>query len=335
MKRIVKLIAVDNRYKVTSYPFRPVFDERLKTFRTGQHIDPDKPETRNNLTVEEMRNPASISAEKKKKFPFVINPDAVYNITNPMNFDLSVENGSPVNVMDTAIFNMLKQEFWRLAPEKNKVIPKTHYYYVYDNIHEAEVRVKSSDLEYKAQKFVREELDNDGLKDLALILAYKVKTFDYEPNTISDLLLMDKIIALCKTEPEKVLECRSSKSNTEIYILKLALHNIISRKGFDFFYGSDFLGNTIEDVDKWMKDESRNAIVSKWNKQLVEIEGRMPSFQRGKSEELDEKADLISKLKVKTLIQLKAFAGQKKYPKEEWEGIDNEEGMIKYILSKQ
>ncbi len=334
MKRTVKLIAVDNRYKESSYPYRCVYDDKLAAYRTGQHIDPGKPGMMNNLTTDEMTGAATLSEEKRKRFPFVINPLHSIQFYNGQEFDLSLDDkGNPVNYKDYSYEKLLREEGWMVAPSAGAVVPKKHYFYLKDDVFEATERITKADQQYEAERFVREEVHKDGLGDIGLLLSYKVKNFMYDPATMTELMLKDKIIQLCKDEPQKVLECKEAGAKDDIYVLKLALHNIITRRGTDFYDGSKFIGKDIPSVQKFMQLEENTSLVSKWNRLLAEKEGRIEKPVEPEAE-VSEKDRVYEKIKSKTLPDLRRWAGQKKFPKDEWDNIESDEEMIKYILSK-
>ncbi len=340
MKRVVKLIAVDNRYKGSTYPFIPVYDIGLGTYRTGQHIDPKDPDTLGNLTLEEMTGKKELSPEKRKKFPYVIDPKATYNLHNGMEWDLTVdEDGRSLNAKDVAIEHFVRAEGWMVAPQRSKVIPRKHYFYIKDEIFEAKERVSNSEISYNAEKFVREGLTPEGLRDVGLVLNYKVKEFIYEPNTTTELMLKDKVLELCKTKPQKVLECKEPGTEDDIYILKLVLHGLITQRGTDFYDGSRFIGKDLDDVKKEIKLEENRAKVSKWNRILSEKEGRMlktnEELSEKEKEKLSDAEDVFEKHSGKSLQQLKMHAGKKKYPKEEWEDLNDQEAMLGYIVKKE
>ena len=333
MKREVTLIAVDKRYKKSHYPFRCVYDEGLKTYRTGQHIDPNNPDTFNNLTVEEMTGKEKLSEQKRKMFPFIINPAGQINFYNGQKFDLTKNKaGEYINHQHAALINLLRKEAWFVADSSDKLIPRTHYFYLHDEIFEAEQRIISSDLTYEAEKFIREGLLKDGLKDVAMLLGYKVKGFNVDPALTSELVLKDKIIALCKTKPEKVLECRDPGSKEDLYVLKLALNNIITRRGTDFYDGSEFIGKDLESVKRLMRLEENSARVSKWNRLLAEKEGRVSNIP---DDALRAKRDaLFSEIENLSVDELLKYAGNKRYPKIEWGDFDDKDTLIKYLVGK-
>lgn len=333
MKREVKLIAIDARYKKSSYPFRPVYDEGLQTYRTGQHINPNDPDTLNNLTVDEMTGKEKLSEAKKLRFPHVINPLGKINLYNGEKFDLTVNKaGEYINAQHAAIYYMIRKECWFVAHSSDKVIPKKHYFYLHDEVHEAEQRVEASDMAYRAEKFIREDVTKEGLRDIAMLLRYKVKEFLVDPNVVSELILKDRILALCKTKPEKVLECKDPGSKEDLYVLKLALNNIITLRGTDFYDGSEFIGKDIETVKRIMRLEENSARVSKWNRLLAEKEGRVNPFV---DDALKAKRDaLFAEIEPLSFDELQKYVGNKRYPKIEWGDLKDKDSLIKYLIAK-
>lgn len=333
MKREVKLVAIDIRYKKSSYPFRCVYDEGLKTYRTGQHINPDNPDTLDNLTVDEMTGKEKLSEEKRKRFPYVINPLGQINFFNGQKFDVSKNKaGEYVNHQHAALLNLIRNEAWFVAPSRDKVIPRTHYFYIQDDIFEAEQRIISSDLSYRAEKYIREEITEDKLKDIAMLLGYKIKDFNLDPALTTTLILKDKILSLCKTKPEKVLECKDPGSKEDLYVLKLALHSIITRRGTDFYDGSEFLGKDLETVKRMLHLEANNARVSKWNRLLAEKEGRVSNTP---DDALRAKRDTIfNEVENLSVEELHKYAGNRRYPKIEWAELSEKDTLIKYLLAK-
>ena len=331
MKRIVELIAEDNRYKDTPYPFRCIYDDSINTYLTGQHIDPRIPETENNLTTDEMTGKATIPAEKRKRFPFVINPDGRINLQNRDKYDLTKdENGKVINAKDAAMYNLVLNHTWFISKDRASYMPRKHYFYLKDPIAEAEVRVKKSEQSYEAEKYVREALTDEGLFDTALLLSYKVSGFHFDTKEKNVILVKDSILNLCKENPEAILETKEKGSQEDLFILKLALHGIVTRRGTDFYDGSRYLGGDLKAVKKEMKLEENTALVSKWSRLLSEIEGRVP----GKTESSNKKEELYSQIQDMNLDELKKFAGSKRYPKAEWGEIETVEKLISYLLNK-
>ena len=336
--RIVKLIAIDNRYKDTPYPYKCIKDDSLGTFLTGQHIDPSDPETEDNLTLDEMTNKVPLSQDKVRRFPFVINPLRTIKFMNNQKFDLSTNSkGEIINYKDEAFVNLLRKYGWFVAQDKDSIIPRKHYFYIHDEIHEAEKRIVSSDKAYQAEKYVREDVSEEGLKDLALVLSYKLASFSYTPGVTNKLVIKDKIIEACKNNPEKVLETKEESFKDDLFILKLSLNDILRRRGTDFYYGSEFIGKDLNAVKKYMKMEENRDKVSKWSRTLAEKEDRpIGDMLKDAPDERTKKAsERYDEIKDMNLEELRKYAGGvRKYRKNEWELIDDIDEFQKYLLSK-
>lgn len=335
MKRIVKLIAIDARYKdKTPYPYRCIFDENIGTYLTGQHIDPTDPDTLENLTLDEMTGKVPVVGKKREKFPFVINPENPIKFKTTDKFDLSTDGkGEFVNARDKAMHNLLFRYGWFVANTKDSVIPRTHYFYLSDEIAEAQKRLTSTELAYEAEKYVREELSPEGIKDLALVLSYKIPSFFYDAKTTTDVVVEDKVLTACRNTPEKILEAKTEAYNDELFVLKLAHHDVITRKGTDFYYGSEFLGGDLDAVKRYMKMDGNIPKVSKWNRQLSELTG--VSVNKKIDADLRARYDVFyEEIKTLSLDDLKKLAGSKRYRKDEWDGFTTTEELQQYLLSK-
>lgn len=336
MKRIVKLIAEDKRYKDTPYPYRCIFDDNINTYLTGQHIDPRDPDTFDNLTVDEMTGKEKLSAEKKMKFPFIINPLIKLNLVNGQRYDLSKdERGNDINPKDVAHINLLRKYAWFIASSYEKFRPNSDYFYIHDEVFEAQERTQKADQVYEAQKFIREDLKGDGLFDIALVLSYKINDFRFDPDNYDKILLKDKILGVCEKNPAKILECKKESFKDDIYVLKLAYHDIIKRRGTDFYDESKFIGGDLLDVQKFIKLEENTLTVSKWNRLLAQKEGRLPkAVDATLSGSENKKETLYKELEGMSLDELKKYAGSKRYPKVDWGHLEDEDAVISYLLSK-
>jgi hypothetical protein len=333
MKRIVKLVAVDKRYKETAYPHQCIFDDNINNYLTGQHFDPRKPETVGFLTLDEMTGKVQLSPEKALKFPFVINPIPRIAFENGKKYDLSTDKqGNYINPRDAAYVKLLSDHTWYVAKTKDEVIPGKHYFYLHDEIKEAEKRVESSDLSYRAEKLVREKLTDDGIFDLALVLQYKIQSFKFNEHDYNKIVLKDMVLQQCKTNPKIVLEADGPSYKDDIFVLKLALHKILTRKGTDFYDGAEFLGSNLIELKAEIRKEARTAQVSKWNRLLAEKENRLSSSNgEAVSQTKKEVYDTIKDMNVE---ELKKYAGSKRYSKADWGELDTKEELIQFLISK-
>jgi len=333
MKRIVKLVAVDKRYKETPYPHQCIFDDNIGTYLTGQHYDPRKPETEGFLTHDEMVGKVLLSKEKATKFPFVINPLNRILFENGKKMDISKDKqGVYTNPRDVAHLKLLKEHSWYVAKSKDSVIPGKHYFYLYDEISEAENRLNKSEKVYDAEKFVREKLTDDGIFDLALVLQYRVSSFKFNENDYNKAVLKDMVIQQCSKNPEIILEADKPSYKDDVFILKLALHKIITRKGTDFYDGAEYLGGNLIELKAEIRKEARTSQVSKWNRILAEKENRIPSADSSNISQ--SKKEIYEFIKDMSIDELKKYAGSKKYSKADWGQLSTKEELVQFLISK-
>ena len=78
--KIVRFIAIDRKYMTTLYPAIAPESKRMGTFATGQHVDPEIESTLDNLTKEEMTGKTKLSAQRKNKWPYIIDPAITVHI---------------------------------------------------------------------------------------------------------------------------------------------------------------------------------------------------------------------------------------------------------------
>lgn len=277
-KMVVRLIAKDRRYKEKPYPAIPVLDDRIGTYITGQHIVPGDPSTEGNLTVKEMIGEDSLTIAKKKKFPFVINPENPTQMFHMMKLNLSKNSKSEyVNAKDKAFFDFfLLQKF--VAPSLSEFREGYHYFYIEDKEKEANEAISKEDRVYNAMRFVKEHASIRSLEDIALYLNYKVKIIHIPLKVLSKTQLEFKIMNACKTHPDVVSECFSKRAKEIMYVLKLVDYDIVSMKSGAFYDGSIFIGNTPDSILDYIRKEENKEIILKWadayrKKEGVVIEG--------------------------------------------------------------
>lgn len=326
----IRIISVDKRYVKTPYPAIAVYDSSKNCYMTGQHIDPSDRSTKDNLTVDEMTMQKQLSEEKAKRFPYIINPEQNIPIIHMEQLDISVEDGEPVNPNHWAKYNFIKNHCSFVASSKKSVRPGTDYFYIEDLESEAEEAVKASDLRYEAEKCIREKTSIRNMKDIALMLNYKIKNFSIPVDTLSETRVKAELLKACEKHYNEVISCFRTDANEELYIYKLVKYGILENKNGAFFDGTQIIGTNVENVKIYMKSGAteNQKYVSKWGRLLLEKEGKMPITPG------TEKSGSTN-IEGMSFEQLKELAGKiKKYPGVEWKELD-EESLRTYIISKQ
>jgi hypothetical protein len=292
-KQIVRIVSVDKRYQKEPYPFIPIYNERIGNYITGQHLDASNPATKGRFTKSELENPETISMEKRAKFPYIIFPEYRYPLSHLRSFDLSVDEvGDPINQKDHAEFEFFKLQD-NVAPSKDDVRAGVHYFYIENLEAEAENRLSKRNLRFEAEKLIREKANFSKIKEVALVLNYRLKDFRVNINA-SEQIITDEVYTACEKYPQDVIRCFSEESMTEIFILKAEFNNIITRRGSSFFDGSQYLGDSIDDVKKYLKTEEGQRYERRWKTQLAKIENISP-YQEKKENDSERFESLIEK----------------------------------------
>lgn len=332
-RKIVEIIATDKRYMENTYPFRPIFDETINTYLTGQHISTD-PKTKGNLTLQEMLGEVILSEEKRSKFPYVINPspDNVFPLFNRRKFDLSTnDDGTLANPKDAAEFQMFSEHSWMVAKKRSAVRLGKDYFYINDVEADAKDVVSKEDMIYDALKFIREECSMERYKEIALLLNYKIKAFHINVDKMSDVLVRSKLYEACKTHPEVVLSCKLDGSNEDLFILKAAAYGIIKRVGEDYYDGPMFIGKGLSGAKAFLSNPEKAMYVGKWKTLIDEAEGRTDINDKVTNKTRDELRGQYEGLAVE---DLKKICGSKKFRKLDWENYETREELIEYLISK-
>lgn len=274
LEKKVRIVSLDKRYRKEAYPSVPVFSSRLGTYLTGQHIDPTDPTTKGNFTVKQMLGEESVTKEQTTKFPYMIIPEVRVPIEHLRTFDLSLhEDGTPKYPKDFAEFTFIcLQEF--VAKTKNAYKPGTHYFYIEDLQAEAETRVSARELRFRAEKLIRENANIGRYRDLAILLNYKIPTAKIMIDNLSDVLIQDKLFDACESNPVDVISCFDETAHEDLFILKAAHHGIITRKGISFYDGDQFLGDTVEEVKKFIRREEGARFKIRWGSHIAKIENK-------------------------------------------------------------
>jgi hypothetical protein len=331
-KQVIEIIAIDKRYMETPYPFRPMEDSKIGTWLTGQHIDSSDEKTKGNLTLDEMLGKIPLSDIKRDKFPYVINPHGLYPLWNRRKFDVTKDNdGKPVNPKDFFEFNMFKNYSWMVASSRNTVRHGTDYFYINDVESIAKETVSKEDMIYDATKFIREECTIERYKELALLLNYKIKSFNINVEGMTEVMIRAKLYQACKEHPEEVLTCKGDESNDELFILKASIYGIIKKVGDDFYDGPKFIGKGVKGVKIFMANPENQMYVGKWKTLSNEKEGKTDLTEKIR---LKTQEELRNQYKELSLEELKKMCGSKKYKKTEWEYLATEVEVIDYMLSK-
>lgn len=268
----IRLIANDARYRKEPYPSIATFNEKLGTYLTGQHIDPDNPSTAENLTTRQMTGEDKLTDSQKKKFGYIIIPETRINLLHLKEYDITIDSdGNPLNKKDYAEYQYLKYQH-RVAPSKDKFISGDHYFYLEDKEGEAADRITKRELRYKAEKLIRENTSIGAYKDIVLLLNNKIKGFRVSINNMSDTLLQDKLYDACETNPEAVIDCFKDGSREDLFLLKCVENGYITKNGNSYYDGQQFLGDNLDQIKSFIRTNDGDRFRRRWTSLLAKKE---------------------------------------------------------------
>ena len=328
-QRIVEIRSIDKRYMNVPYPYRPMEDTTNGTWLTGQHIHQGQED---GLTPEEMMGKVALSSERRKKFPYIINPLEVTALFNRRKFNITLNADKvPVNPKDYFEFIMFRDFSYNVAKNKRSVRPGYDLFYIHDVEEEAKTQVSTEDMIYDAQKYIREECSMDRYKEIGLLLNYKIKNFHINVDGMTEVQVRAKLYDACKKYPTEVLSCKEDASNDDLFILKAVAYNIIKRMGDDFYDGAKFLGKGTKGVKTFMQGPDNQMYVGKWKSLIDDREGRTGTDEKAK---IKAREELRKQYEGLSLEDLKKLCGSRKYKKVEWDVLETEKDVIEYLLNK-
>jgi len=330
MKKIVEIIAIDNRYKDSTFKFNAAADAQNGVVLTGQHRTSENPI---GLTTDQMVGKVKLTDEQKKKYPYVINPDHMFPLWNRRKFDISTNrDGEPVNPKDYAEFIMIRDfSYGVVAPSKSKVKTGTSRFYINDAEAEAKVTISLEDKIYDAQKYVREECSIERYNELAMLLNYKIPNFNIDVKGMSDVMVRQRLYTACKENPDAVLSCKEDGAGDDLFILKAATYGILRKMGDEFYDGPKFIGKGLGGVKAFMNNPANRFYVSKWKTLINEKEGKVNVKEVANQKLEEELTKEYEKLDKNALLQL---AINSKYKKIDYQDM-NEEELRKFLINKK
>ena len=340
-EKIVRVIAVDQRYMNNPYPAIPVYDSAKNCYLTGQHIDPSIPATKNRLTVDEMLGKKMLSDEKAIKYPFIINPETGVKIMHMERLNITGgEEGSPVNAAEWAKYCFLVGYCSFIAFSKKEVIAEKTYFYMEDLEKEAAEEIEEIDLIFEAQKCIREKTSIRGWREVGMMLNYKIQNFSVNVDTLSDVRLKKELLDACEEHPEEVISCFKEDAKEDLQVFKLVRYGILENKNGAYYEGNTIVGTSLDTLKLYMKSNNpeNQKFVSKWFKLLLEKEGRISKGIEKKVQSNTETSEVELKDKAindMSFEEMKDYAGKiKKYPGTDWKELD-EEKLRSYLLGKK
>jgi len=281
----VRLIAVVNRHKKHPYTL-PIPEAKIgNTFVTGQHIDPLNDKTKDNLTREQMLGTEKLTDEQKKRFPYVVNPMRPIKISNVQTLNIAIPE-------QKAIYDLVLLSGKVALSKFDYEVDKKRYYFYIDDPERNSVLVISRDEKIYKAKGIIYNATEDGLIDLALLANYHMSGFTLDVESSSLGVIKASLLTQCESNVDAIEKVFSSALEDDLFLLNLVRFKILTRKGSDFYDGTNFVGNSLDRVKEYMKQKENAQLKDKWWKLLLEKRGKLSTFNSPKESKTNVAAAL-------------------------------------------
>lgn len=253
------------------------------TYRTGQEIEPNNPDTADNLTPNQMTGVEKLTAEQMKKFPLVINPENYYFYPDGRKFDLNKKE-------DKIMLDFLLLSFQRIARTYATYDRVLHDGYIEDHEAESKSVVDKTELLYDALTLIKQR-QIEEVMEAALYTNHVYQESEIDVMKMSKNQVYSELYKIAKDNPMVILDAFSEKAAKDIFVLKLEMHNIIKRREGSFYEGARFLGNSVQEVSEYFQRNDKIADIERVKKILMQKENKTYG-----GEEMMEYDDIITKI---------------------------------------
>lgn len=265
----IRFIAVDPKYVDTPYPLIAPWSSKLNTYITGQHIDPEDPDTKGNLTPDEMLGIKDIKpAGRAANFPYVINPDNTVYVFNGKSYDCRVEDNKPVNPVDYFEAYFIYAQDWVVAPNKMSVKKSKHKFYMDDKEAESRQRILLSDKRYEAEKLIRENAAIEDYKLMIYFFNMRIPGFYEDPLGLTATRLKDILLRVAEENPNQVADFFKDEYQPHILAARLVGEGVISKRHDGYYYSSLYLGVDSTALVSYISDKNNSEVVDKLKREL-------------------------------------------------------------------
>lgn len=165
------------------------------------------------------------------------------------NRDLIIDTDKPIGQLQYLFLKNHK----RVADGLNKVTPSTDYVLIDKNAEATEINKVN-----KVKRDAYRALDKMSLEDMRKCL----RLLGYKADTMTNELVEARISESIEKDPAKFIRIWVENPNKEInFVIEEALSkNILRKNRATYYFGTDVIGNGIEDVIAFLKDKKNQDI---------------------------------------------------------------------------
>lgn len=236
-KRKVILKALVGKYK-----FAPFYAVPHQNAKSGRYI------TGTEDVPEDMRQKA-----------YAITKDSTVPITHSM--QLNFDNIEHVNKY--YFFKVLDEVANRLA----EAIPGKHIFYIEDAEGEASISVSKDELMMEAFDILSTNQSKKKYYNICFFLGK-------DPRELSDNIMKQIIYNEAKNNPANIIRASKDTGKHQIFVNKLFMNQIITRKKNMYFYGEMMLGISLEETVLYMMDSGNRLVIDELGQRLALKEGK-------------------------------------------------------------
>jgi hypothetical protein len=199
--------------------------------------------------------------ESKLRFePGTLSPDSAYWDTFAIKIgknDLIINTDTPEGELQYLFLKGHK----RVAVGLNKVSPSTDYVLI-----NKEAEAEQTNRVNKVKRDAFRSLDKMNLEEMRKCL----RLFGVKADTLSNEMVEAKLTELIEKDPAKYIRIWVENPNKEFnYMVEEALSkNIIRKNRSAYYFGTDLIGNGIDDVIAYLKDKKNQDILLSIKKEI-------------------------------------------------------------------
>lgn len=241
--------------------------------------------TGQNLPDSKKINQELLTAEDRKTYPFVIDPEDALRVRHHEWLNLS-------NVVDKARYDLLMlSKKWARSKKEFEDNKSIFDGYLEDRALESKTKNTKRDLQFEAESLFRQSTMGEHNR-IALMLNTLIPHFNVDPKVMTEEEVKEQILEACVEYPDKVKLCFKEHNVSvefEYFILELVQYGIIRKTAEgDYFDGTTPLGRNYRELNIWLEKKENSYRRNKWASILQEKKGNLGTELPSKEQQEEE-----------------------------------------------